>query len=440
LARLGGTSPSINNVPHNSEKNQTNHQTQELNTSDSINSSDIPSKNDTKQEQVSEPVDCSDRNGEKTGVNDCTNDESDKSKWPADQIEDIETKAELLPQNTLSNYDSRLSSVSQIEHDLISMEVECDANPADKTDIDSGIENMEVDEVERRESLKRQRESSSSSDGTVLTSNPIVMVTPAIEDSLFQIISRIFCVEWRNNEMNSQAFRLEFDESFDQTSYHNLIQMILMDTISQIINSCDYENALKIYNHLKPIKKSSENSIPITSTANNEISFPKPIFQNKEKSVLALCYILECYVRVSTEEKTSPARSSEAPIKELFADIRCQCIEFAILVLTNSLSTDVHNTNSTSILAQFLYHQCLPCGFISGLVSSSYQTSLDSDTNNTFRAIFGPLMQTLWLDMQSNSSLTHESSYKLPLQALNELCHITIGKVNKPICQLVCFN
>jgi ubiquitin conjugation factor E4 B len=435
LARLeASTQSQIQQNSDQKEDNENSLQTNELKTNDNIDGSNIGS----------ETVECSDSNVEKSVVNNvenCSNDESVKSKWPSNEIENIENKTELLPQNEISDYNKRTTAASQVEQECTSMEVECDPNSVDKTDIDSGIENMEVDEMERRESLKRQRESSSSSEATVVNSSPIVMVTPAIEDSLFLIISRIFCVEWRNNAIernttNSQPFKLEFDASFDETNYHNLIQMLLMDTISQIINSCDYENAFKIYNDLKPIKKFNENGIQITSTSNNDFSFPKVIFQSKEKSVLALCYILESYVRVSNEEKISPARSSEAPLKDLFADIRSQCIEFSILVITNSLTTSAQNVNSSSILTQFLCHQCLPCGFISGLISTSYQSSIDSGLN-TFKAIFRPLMQSLWQEMQSHCSLANELSYKLPLQAFNELCLITIGKVNKPICQLV---
>jgi hypothetical protein len=237
-----------------------------------------------------------------------------------------------------------------------------------------------------------------------------------MDENVFKIISRILCVKWHKNEKHNQIFKVE------TKAVIKFIETTLKENIFLIINACDYESALKIYNNLK------SNRISINENYNFE--FPEIIFESKDQSVLALCYLLQCYRRVSIEEKTAPDDCTD-----LLANIRFKCIDFSALVLTNPLTTCTDSPNRTSILAQFLLTQCLPNGFISALVCSTYRTK---QQNNNFKVIFVPLLQTIRQEMIKNIIINKKCDYAPPLRSLNDLCQIKeSADGNRPICQLV---
>ena len=400
----------------------------ELKLNDSIGCSDIPQKNESNGE-IATDIKCSE---EQNSLNNCTDSESVKSKWPANQLEDIENKTDILSDTAISGFGSTPNG----EEDIVSMEVEAEYNYLEKNSVSSGVESMEVDGVEKRESLKRQRETCLSTEAN--ESDPISLSSlnssekPSFDESMVQMISRIFSVNWTDCE--SSAFKLQLEPLVVSNNYINLVQNILMETISQLINSFDFENALEIYERLKQKIKSNENDFIET----NELTFPKELFKSKEKSVLVFCYLLECFERLSHEEKSLSFRNSSR-FNQILTKMRLQIIEFCVLVLNNSLVISPLSSNSNSILAQLLLSQSLPSNFMSSLVCSTYQIDIENNSI-TFKTIFTPILQFLWQEMQSTGSLVNESSHKLPLRALNELCLITYKEKSvRPVCQLVCF-
>ena len=417
LARLGGAgTPDVHEQESNSNDqvndSQTENKTEPKN--DVLTSSDeaisIPSK-----ENSNEKI-------ENKNEGKSTNCSVEKNEWPLSSIQNIEEKSFLSSTNTLSQQSTCQEA----------MDVDCEVkltNDRGSIDIDSGIENMEVDEVERRESLKRQRDSACSNEGNLFNHvNPIVMVTPAPEDTIYPILTRIFNVDWRNNSESNRLFKLDLEVEFscEQNNYSNLIQSVLMKIIEQLIESNDYDSAYKIYNQFQHSKNEGSSS--------QDLQVSKVIYESRNQLTLALLYVIECYHRVETEEKTSPARCTETPFKDIFSDIRNQCIDFAILILINAF-TPLNYDKYNSILTNLVLTQSLPCGFLSGLTARCYHTS--NGILGNFKKVFSPLLSSLWNEMQKFCSFIHETHYKSPLEALNELCQISVGKSNKPIGQLV---
>ena len=417
--------------PLTQQQTEVGHENQSLNQNESIACSEFPSKNETK-EDIKEEIDCN--KDCDNSLKNCseTESESEKSKWPANQLEDIENKSDLLSEN------STLKSgfATNAEEECVAMEVESEYY-SDKNHLNSGVESMEVDAIEKRESLKRQRESTFSTDAnellpiSVKSLNTSLTGKPSFDETAFQMISKVFCVQWTDTDIDCQLFRLALDPSVISDNYPNLSQTILMEVINQIINCSDYEKALKIYTNLKPKPKTEENGFIGT----NDLSFPKELFRKEDKSVLVFCYLLECFGRLSHEISLFGDNNR---LNDILVKIKDQIIDLSVIAVTNSfVRQSVSNFDQNSILAQFLLTQSLPSGFISSLVCSTYQTDIERNTN-TFKAIFAPTLQILWQEMQSSGSLANELSHKQPLRALNELCLITYREKSvRPVCQLV---
>lgn len=304
---------------------------------------------------------------------------------------------------------------------------------------DSGIENMEVELNidEKRESLKRQRDSSTSFEAKPDSKQTDTESAQSLSSEIFSLISKIFAV---NFTVNGTAFSgganasIVFPaEHFDPTEdYKNTVQFIIMNVVSSLQDySSDYDTCLQSFNDHKPSN--------FTSIISNQLSTfsVKPIEEDnggtflsyRDRSVLALSYILDSYSRIFTEERHAPEKWCEvATFAELITSIRNNCINFGILVLQNSKKEEKLN----KFILRLMYNGSLPCGFMSGLIAVSYQ-----QTPEDFRKIFEPLLQLLWLDMQTYCSLIHENMVKVPLLALVELCNVAVGKNNFPIGELV---
>lgn len=304
---------------------------------------------------------------------------------------------------------------------------------------DSGIENMEVELNidEKRESLKRQRDSSTSFEAKPDSKQNNIENAQSLSSEIFSLISKIFAVNFTVNGTSysggSEAIIVFPAEHFDPTDdYKNTVQFIIMNVVSSLQDySSDYDTCLQCFNEHKPNN--------FTSIISNQLSTfsIKPIEEDNEgtflfyrdRSVLALSYLLDSYSRIFTEERHAPEKWCEvATFAELITSIRNNCISFGILVLQNSKKEDKLN----KFILRLMYNGSLPCGFMSGLIAMTYQR-----TPEEFRKIFEPLLQLLWLDMQTYCSLIHDYMVKMPLLALVELCNVAVGKNNFPIGELV---
>ncbi|CAG2108572.1 unnamed protein product [Medioppia subpectinata] len=412
LARLDGSQSADPLSPHISGINEN----EDTTTNQCIDDSVILPK--TGSQENSEDIKCSE---DENALNKCANNEN-VMKIPSNPLKDIENKSGLLSENSISGSESYSK--------LMEVDVDCDDMKAD-------INHMQIDDNEKRESLKRPLEHNDLIETLTahVVSDHLVPLAPSLDQLRLTMISRVLAVNWQQNEETNDMFVIELDKSIDETNVANLVQTILMEVISQMINSCDYESALKIYNALKGQRSSAQNGVIADHNYHNYSLYVKQLFKTKDKSVLVFVYLLDTYVRVLSEEKSAPNFSGDPSLPQLLADIQSQCIHFSSLLLTNSLTTHPSTPQTyTSILAQSLLDQSLPNGFMSSLVCSTYTTN-----KLTFKAIFIPLLQYLWQEMQNICSLANsESTYKPPLQALYELTLITInGKNVRPICQLI---
>lgn len=303
---------------------------------------------------------------------------------------------------------------------------------------DSGIENMEVELNidEKRESLKRQRDSSTSFEAKADSKQNDTESAQSLSSEIFSLISKIFAVNFTVNGTSfsggANASIVFPSEHFDPTDdYKNTVQFIIMNVVSSLQDySSDYDTCLQCFNDHKPSNFTSIISNQLSTFSNKPVEEDNGTFLSyRDRSVLAFSYLLDSYSRIFTEERHAPEKWCEvATFAELITSIRNNCINFGILVLQNSKKEEKLN----KFILRLMYNGSLPCGFMSGLIAMTYQ-----HTPEEFRKIFEPLLQLLWLDMQTYCSLIHESMVKVPLLALVELCNVAVGKNNFPIGELV---
>ena len=216
----------------------------------------------------------------------------------------------------------------------------------------------------------------------------------------------------------------------------NMIQIVLMKVVMEFSSCSDFNAAQAVYNKLHSNKRPLESNNHAThySQLGQGLKFSEDILESKEISSLFLRYLMECYDRTLQEEKNLNYKNYPISLNEFICEIKSQCVHFSILLLTNTFSGSLsYQTNSTSILTPFILNRCWPTDFIFNLVACTFN---EDGINGNFSLIFEPLLSSLWQEMQRNCSFTNEENYKLPLQALTELCDIKIDQ-KRPICHLV---
>ncbi|XP_064461145.1 ubiquitin conjugation factor E4 B-like [Ornithodoros turicata] len=231
-------------------------------------------------------------------------------------------------------------------------------------DVDSGIENMEVDELDRKERIRDGQE----------------QVHPAL--------NRILCLPGGPVTVPSA-------DTF-QVPYGELIQQMLAENVQVLLQT------------------------PVDSTCPQGRSRPE------SPESVALDYLLSCYSRVAQEERTSPKRCSESPLRELLADVRVQCVHFSVLLLEGSLAGSRVLLWRQSLLLMPLLKQGVPRGFLQEMMCVIPRAS--------FKPVFGSLLHSLVQHMRQCSLLS--DAFKQPLQVLVELCDVR-NSGTRPFCDLM---
>ncbi|XP_064642091.1 ubiquitin conjugation factor E4 B-like [Lineus longissimus] len=306
-----------------------------------------------------------------------------------------------------------------------SMEVDsCDKGALSQVDFDSGIETMEVDEVEQRHEGKRKRDASFGSEAT--------------EEQVLTSIGRVFQVSWREKETDT-LYLPELAEREQAYQDHS-------DLISQIVVEALEQMTIQKQNPFSQLAKESKETTKVLSASpmksfgsspssvSHLQSKPKREFlehcrPEKCKETELLTYIFDCYERVAIEERISPKRASSPPLSLTLSESRLQCVNHATLVL-KGVFTEPRSPARPSLLLPFMLSHNLPRGFLMELISAT------SPDNKLFSDIFSPILQGLCqMVRQMSFDCDH---FKQPLIALSELCEIKMtGSNQRPICNLI---
>ncbi|KAJ1145164.1 hypothetical protein NDU88_011455 [Pleurodeles waltl] len=349
------------------------------------------------------------------------------------------------PSNSLETQCQSLSRSQSMDIDSVS----CEKSMC-QVDVDSGIENMEVDETDRRE--KRS-----------LLDKDLTSGSEVSEEQALQLVCKIFRVSWKERDRDviflsslSAQFKQNPKEVF--SNFKDLIGQILMEVLMMSTQSKDDNPFASLTATSQPIAAairspdkglvlhsssslgsspmfcsgssfgaSSVSSLGTPGGAGNSSSCYDRFTIETCKETEMLNYLIECFDRVGIEERKAPKICSQPDVSHLLSNIRSQCISHAALVLQGSL-TQPRSVRQQSLLVPYMLCRNLPSGFIQELMRATHQDE------EVFRQIFIPILQGL-AQAAKECSLDSDN-FKYPLMALAELCEIKFGKTH-PVCCLV---
>uniref|UniRef100_A0A8C1YC50 Ubiquitin conjugation factor E4 B n=2 Tax=Cyprinus carpio TaxID=7962 RepID=A0A8C1YC50_CYPCA len=348
------------------------------------------------------------------------------------------------PSNSLETQSQSLSRSQSMDIDTASCE-----KSMSQVDVDSGIENMEVEDSDRREKRNpAEKDSSSSSDVS--------------EDQALQLICKILRVSWKEQDRDviflpSLAAEFQKNPRDVYSDFKDLIGQILMEALMVSTRSRDCNPFASLTatsqpitaarspdRHLTLVPPSSLSSSPMMpcagsfgasslsslgasggGMAGDSGSDRFTIESCKETEMLN--YLIERFDSVGMEERKAPKMCSQPAVSQLLSNIRSQCISHAALVLQGAL-TQARAPLQPSLLVPYMLCRNLPYGFIQELVRMTHQEE------EVFKQIFVPILQGLALAVKECSF--DSDNFKFPLMALAELCEIKFGKTH-PVCNLI---
>ncbi|XP_056589281.1 ubiquitin conjugation factor E4 B isoform X2 [Triplophysa dalaica] len=348
------------------------------------------------------------------------------------------------PSNSLETQSQSLSRSQSMDIDTASCE-----KSMSQVDVDSGIENMEVEDSDRREKRNLAERDS--------TSNPDLS-----EEQALQLICKILRVSWKEQDrdvifMPSLAAEFQKNPKDVYSDFKDLIGQILMEALMMSTRTRDCNPFASLTatsqpitaarspdHHLTLIPPSSQSGSPMMPTAGSfgasslsslgasgggmvgdSGSDRFTIESSKETEMLN--YLIERFDSVGMEERKAPKMCSQPVVSQLLSNIRSQCISHAALVLQGAL-TQPRAPLQPSLLVPYMLCRNLPYGFIQELVRMTHQEE------DVFKQIFVPILQGV---AQAVKECSFDSdNFKFPLMALAELCEIKYGKTH-PICSLI---
>ncbi|KAL8587345.1 hypothetical protein ACOMHN_045592 [Nucella lapillus] len=316
----------------------------------------------------------------------------------------------LQSENSGASVDVVMVSESQSQRSVTDMET--DEKSQSQVDVDSGIETMEVEEVDLRQD-RRKRNLSSGSEAT--------------EEQIKTALCRIFLATWEENDVDCTYIPdlAEAAHSVGDGNFGGLINQMVMEVILRIMSGVT--NPVK-----NPPVISSSSASPRGASHMLEAA-PKREFTEKfppQPSIEhnLINYLLDSYERISTEERMAPKKSSIHPMSDAMAEARNQCVTNTALVLRGAFSSE--RSSSLSELLPFLLSHNLPRVFLPELVQK-----LRSD-KQAFSEVFGPILQGL--NRQASSLSLDSDDFREPLSVLVELCEIKSDPRNyRPVCHLM---
>nr|XP_057939431.1 ubiquitin conjugation factor E4 B isoform X2 [Doryrhamphus excisus] len=348
------------------------------------------------------------------------------------------------PSNSLETQSQSLSRSQSMDIDTASCE-----KSMSQVDVDSGIENMEVDDSDRREKRNlTDKETSANSDVS--------------EDQALQLVCKILRVSWKEQHRDviflpSLAAEFQHNPKVVYSDFKDLISQILMEVLMMSTQSPVHNPFASLTatsqpiaavkspdRHLTLVQPSSQGSSPMGPGAGS--------FGASSLSSIGACggvascdsagdcftieacketemlnYLIERFESVGMEERKAPKMCNQPNVSQLLSNIRSQCISHVALVLQGSL-TQPRSPLQHSLLVPYMLCRNLPYGFIQELVRITHQEE------EVFRQIFIPILHGLALAVKECSF--DSDNFKYPLMALAELCEIKFGKTH-PMCSLV---
>ncbi|CAG9813429.1 unnamed protein product [Phaedon cochleariae] len=315
---------------------------------------------------------------------------------------------------------------SDSETSSIHMEVDEVSGCADKiganTDIDSGFENMEVDESDvQKKDIQKQKAASPSAELSV--------------ERLQNTVARVLQCSFKE-ESETRLYLPEIAvhlKAHPQTSMRDLMSNAVMEILFVLVKG---ENPFKVLAHYNSEMCDTSSTGSFSASPQNLSpspgACPIPLLTmkstedaNQSPMKLALNFLMDSYNRVSVEERNHPKRSSVPPLSDVLTELRAQIIHYTTLIVQGHVIPRADRSESP--LLQHILQQSLPRGFLTELVTRTHTNE------RLFSAVFSPVLQGL-CEMMRHASIVGDE-HRVPLQTLFELADIRCGA--RPICSLI---
>uniref|UniRef100_A0A8C2E345 Ubiquitin conjugation factor E4 B n=1 Tax=Cyprinus carpio TaxID=7962 RepID=A0A8C2E345_CYPCA len=345
------------------------------------------------------------------------------------------------PSNSLETQSQSLSRSQSMDIDTASCE-----KSMSQVDVDSGIENMEVEESDRREKRNlAEKDSSSSSDVS--------------EEQALHLICKILRVSWKEQDRDviflpSLAAEFQKNPGDVYSDFRDLIGQILMEALMMSTRSRDCNPFASLTAtsqpitaarspdcHLTLVPPSSQSGSPMMPCAG---SFGASSLSSlgasgggmagdsgNDRFTIESCketemlnYLIERFDNVGMEERKALKVAADNHYRHVSTVLilNTDCRTLSLFLALNRAPLQ------PSLLVPYMLCRNLPYGFIQELVRMTHQEE------DVFKQIFVPILQGLTLAVKECSF--DSDNFKFPLMALVELCEIKFGKTH-PVCNLI---
>lgn len=340
-----------------------------------------------------------------------------------------QTKETIINDVTITTTDAIQPNKTDVEMEMVDNQ--------HKAGSDSGIENMEVEEL------------TPSMEQTLTTTKPMnveQMITDESKELEAEIcLSRMLDASWFDH-CEGQIFVSDTAENYKDEKNDVDFEDLAFQIITEII--VQYFDGKRIDFKATTSNSSVSTSSSVTSMVTNETERMDTSEANCSTPNLmphnlphhgALIYLIQSYIRSCNEQERYNSSKNQQKfgsiVSDVIAMVKKQLITAAKLLLNGTVATNQSPMASTesqayrSVLLKLLYEDAVPSDFLCFLIEESYQDA------KIFDNIFGVLVQNLYVDMQSR--VIGKNIDMAPINVLKQLLEITINGSTRPICNLI---
>ena len=265
--------------------------------------------------------------------------------------------------------------------------------------VDSGVETMDVDEQDSFDLPHLLMNNAKSETASTSTQDQLLTML----FSVFQMSSPDS--KWK--EQLSTTLQLP-------TGHKDVLNEIIMEQLLSLLQCAN-----------KPASLSASKIVGY-SVAEGECTYAKYIPPRCSETLL-LNYLLECYVRIASEQRRVSKAANTA--SALLDEARHQSLSYTASVLQGVFSDSQSTSVTSSLLLAYMLNRFFPTGFIADFIS--FLTASDLPTfQHVFQVALNDLSRLIHIcSLESDDHIE-------PLALLSELCELKTGAA-RPICTLI---
>lgn len=347
-------------------------------------------------------------------------------------------RSRLLDEIEKQRIENKLNQNTKETTEIPKQDVEMDADeitPNKSFDGESGIENMETDE------LPPAVETSFTSKLSVDQTIPQETTETEVEICLSRILDAFWYDHCEGHIIVSETASFYKDiiiEEGELVQFNDLSFQIISEIVTQYFDGkrIDFK-ASGSDSVIRSLESTTSGGTERMDTGDASCITAPNLKPHNLPDHGALVYLIQSYLRCCTEhERYNSARyrqKFDSVITDVIVQVKKQLITSAKLLLNGTmvkqLRSSTHAQTHRSILLKLMYDDSVPSDFLYLLIDESHKEP------KIFEKIFGTMINNLYIDMQSR--VVSKNIDTSPINILKQLLDITINGNYRPICNLV---